>query len=310
MADDDSRPSIPVLHRSRPLVRRPQRPSGAEVLRWLNTRYGALPTWVMLVQIFLAAGWLRAASAHGMSIGWWTGEEITDFRLEHREVAVEWYRAIMLDGPVDWLPMVIGGIVLVGQLAVAVLLGLNHRPLVGLALGAFLNINFVLAGAVDPSAFYLVLGAAVALWHIEAGMTTTRCWWLTLASTVVGFTLIGSLLPQITTMDPATVIEDPAMVLTFIALLWVAMLWVTFGRRTLAHRPDPGPDPDAAEGGPLVRGDDDRPAALAPGPAAIDGGDDQRALTDTIRLAMRSGPTEAAPAGQLHHLSPDDRPAS
>lgn len=206
------------------------------IVRAVESRYGGLPIWVLLVQIFLAVGWLRAAVAHGISADWWTGTELAEFRIEHEAGAVDWYGRLVLDGLVADAPLLVAVVVVMAQVTVALMLGLRHRTLLGLSIGAFLNINFVLAGAVDPSAFYLVLGAAVAVWHVEASVSTPQCWWLTFCSTLVGFTLIGSLAPQVTTIMPAAVTEDPAPVLIFLTLLWVAGLWMIFGRRVL--RPD------------------------------------------------------------------------
>lgn len=298
MSEDSA--NLPVAssesRRRWPLRFRPRRPSRRSVLRWLNDRYGSLPAWLLLVQIFLAAGWLRAASAHGLSMDWWTGVEISEFRREHRATAIEWYQQVMLAGPVTWAPAAIAAVVLLTQIAVAGLLAFNTRILLALALGAFLNVNFVLAGAVDPSAFYLVLGSALAIWHVDASLTSTRIWWLTLTSTVVGFTLVGSLAPQVTTVDPATVIEDPAMVLTFIALLWVAALWLTFVRRLLVgYNGRNGSSPSSS----ADRTDDDRPAEIPTG--------HEGTIADAARRLIELEPPDV-PSATLKPPPPEDRP--
>lgn len=241
----------------------------SKVLRGLRTalvdRYRGLPPWLLLAQIFLAAGWQRAAAAHGLDPAWWSGAEITQFRVEHGESSIEWYRAIMLDGPVANWPIIVGIVVFSAQLIVAFMLALNLRPLLALAIGAGLNVNFVLAGAVNPSVFYLIIGAAIALWHVDtlAGRPSARR--LTLISPVVAAILVGSLAPEIATIHPDHVIDDPAMVLSFIAVLWVLALWLSVGRSTLLalHPERSGPEntgsvtavtPPNGAGSPPIRG--------------------------------------------------------
>ncbi len=101
---------------------------------------------------------------------------------------------------------------------------------------------------------------------------------MTLGSTVIGFTLIGALIPQVGTVHPASVIEDPAIVLTFITVLWIGALWLTFGRQVMALRPRRA-----------------RPLTAADWLAheAIDGPPPARDTIATIRLAMGADPVEA-----------------
>ncbi len=244
----------------------------------LIARYGQLPVWLLLAQCFLTIGWLRAAIAHAFSPGWRTGAEVDAFRVEHQGVAIEWYREIVFDGLLEPRSGSIAIAVLIGQLSVVACLGLNRLVPIGLGIGAFLNLNFVLAGAIDPSTFYLVITATVALWHIERSADPARSCWLTLGSTVIGFTLIGALIPEIETAHPASVIEDPAIVLTFVTLLWVGALWLTFGRQVMALRPRRA-----------------RPLTAADWLAheAIDGPPPARDTIATIRLAMGADPVEA-----------------
>jgi len=244
----------------------------------LIARYGQLPVWLLLAQCFLTVGWLRAAIAHAFSPGWRNGSEVDAFRLEHQALAVDWYREIVFDGLLGSRSGSIAIVVLIGQLSVVLALGLNRFVPIGLGIGAFLNINFVLAGAIDPSTFYLVITATVALWHIERSADPARSCWLTLISTVVGFTLIGALIPEVETAHPASVVEDPAIVLTFITLLWIGALWLTFGRQVMALRP--------RRAGPLTAAD-----WLAH--EAIDGPPPASDTVATIRLAMGADPVEA-----------------
>ena len=190
-------------------------------------RYRHLPSWVLLAQLFLASGWLRAATAHGFDNKWWDGTAVATFRAGHLGSSIEWYRTIMLDGPVAAWPIVFAVVVFAGQVLVGFMLVLNARPLLALAVGAWMNIHFVLAGAVNPSVFYLIIGAVVALWHVESSLRSASVQRLTLISTLVVAVLLGALTPEIATMDPASMIDDPALVLSFVSMLWVLALWVS-----------------------------------------------------------------------------------
>lgn len=189
-------------------------------------RYRRLPPWVLLAQLFLAAGWQRAVAAHGLDPHWWDGTVISQFRIDQDRLAVEWYRSTMLDGPVAAWPVAIGAAVFAIQLLVGLMLALNVRPLLALAVGAALNVHLVLAGAVNPSIFYLIIGAALALWHIEASVGPIGIRRLTAVSTIVVAFSLGALIPEISTLDPAMVIEDPAIVLCLVAALWMVAIRV------------------------------------------------------------------------------------
>ncbi len=256
----------------------PGRSLGHRLRTSLNSRYGQLPVWLLLAQCFLTIGWFRAAIAHAVSPGWRNGAEVDAFRLEYQGLAVDWYREVVFDGLLGSRSGSIAIAVLIGQFTVVLALGLNRFVPVGLGIGAFLNVNFLLAGAIDPSTFYLVITAIVALWHIERSADPARSCWLTLISTVIGFTLIGALIPQVGTVHPASVIEDPAIVLTFITVLWIGALWLTFGRQVMALRPRRA-----------------RPLTAADWLAheAIDGPPPARDTIATIRLAMGADPVEA-----------------
>lgn len=202
------------------------------------SRYRGLPPWILLTQLFLAAGWLRAAAAHGIDPEWWSGAVIAGFQLEYRELSVEWYRITIGDGLVATWPVVIAWVVFLAQVLVGLMLALNVRPLAALAVGAFLNINFCLAGAVNPSIFYLIIGAALALWRVDHSVGPMQTQRLIAGSTLIGATALGALLPEIATIDPANVIDDPAMVLSFLVLLWVGALRVDLSAvGDQAHRP-------------------------------------------------------------------------
>lgn len=184
---------------------------------------------MLLPQLFLAAGWLRAVFAHMFDGSWWSGAEIRGFVAFDTSAAIGIYRPF-LNHIVLGLPTITAIIVILIELAAGLLLIANYRPLVGVLLGVFLNVQFMLAGAVNPSVFYLVLALVVVLWRMErsSSLSTSRriarLVGLSAAVTTV------SMLPFIASLSPDRAVEDPAIVLIFVSLLFAVATWWTSHR--------------------------------------------------------------------------------
>ncbi len=206
-----------------------------------------LPAWALLAQGFLAIGWLRAAVAHGVSRSWWNGEEVAAFAVDDELHPVA-YVDFMLEDLVVPTSNVVAALVIVLQLSVALLLALNLRPLLGLAVGSALNVAFILSGAVNPSIFYLALAGVLVVWRLEIGLSTTAVRRLAMALTFGAIAVMATLSPEVTTLDPAYVIDDPAVTLLFLYLLFLATVWAVVGRRELIlERPAPAPEATTGE---------------------------------------------------------------
>ncbi|MGB5755309.1 MAG: hypothetical protein WBM50_00210 [Acidimicrobiales bacterium] len=198
-----------------------------------RNRYQHLPGWVLLPQIFLAAGWARAGVAHAMSRRWWNGEEILEFLALDTDLRVGLYRHV-LTGIVEPFPAVTAAVVGLTELVIAILLAANVRVKSALVAAAFLNVQFMLAGVVNPSIFYLVAGLGIAIWLLETTASPETISRLTRVG--IGLGAVASLLlaPSIRTIEPETAIEDPALVLIFFIALSVASLWWVNQRTALA----------------------------------------------------------------------------
>lgn len=117
------------------------------------------------VRVFIGIGWLRAAAEKAVAPNWLHGTGVSNFlntQLAGRHIAFPPYQALVTG---VFLPHAafLGGIILLGQLLVglAILTGtLTRAALVG---GLFMNLNFVLSGAPDHSAFYIVIQAMLLL---------------------------------------------------------------------------------------------------------------------------------------------------
>ncbi len=57
-----------------------------------DRRFASRPSAVVLVELFLAIGWLRAAVAKSTTGAWWSGREIREFLVDHDTQTISWYR--------------------------------------------------------------------------------------------------------------------------------------------------------------------------------------------------------------------------
>lgn len=188
-----------------------------------------MPAAVLLPQLFLAFGWLRAAVAHGLHGAWWSGEEILMFIERDTSAAVGIYEPF-LNYVVQPLPTVTAVIVIAIEVIVGLALVLNVRPLRAILLGAFLNLQFILSGVVNPSTFYLVIALVVVLWRVERTVSLTGSRTLAKRVAIAAGATTLLLLPFITSPTPEHAIDDPALVLIFLSLLFATAIWWTSHR--------------------------------------------------------------------------------
>ncbi len=197
-----------------PLGRSTRRISAA-----VRRRRVGLPSWVLLTQLFIGLGWLRAAAEKIIDPAWWSGEALARFLIDHDGAALGWYQPF-LDGVVRPHLVVIAVVVVGAQLVAAGSLISGRVHAVGLATGVFLNLNFLAAGAVNPSAFYLVSQGGLALWLAERTRNRSTARPLTVAA--IGASVLALIsLPFVDTIEPARVIDDPALMMATGGLLTV-----------------------------------------------------------------------------------------
>jgi thiosulfate dehydrogenase [quinone] large subunit len=115
--------------------------------------------YLVPVRAFIGIGWLRACAEKIIEPGWRDGASLAaflDHQMQSGMVVFPAYRALVGDVFLAQA-LVLGWIVMIGQLlaGAAILTGsLTRAALLG---GIFMNLNFLLAGVPDPSAFYIVI---------------------------------------------------------------------------------------------------------------------------------------------------------
>lgn len=163
------------------------------------------------LRLFLAAGWLRAGVEKVIEPDWWTGDLLADFLNEQRTEMLPFFRSFAdafvspFTGPVAWL-------VVEAQIAIGVCLLLGRYTKQALWVGVVLNLTFVMSGRVNPSAFYLVM-EMVLLFALSRPVPV---------KTAVQRAALWSIpavaaLPFAGTIAPAEVIDDPALMLSFVS---------------------------------------------------------------------------------------------
>lgn len=189
-----------------------------------STRYALLPAWILVPQMFLATGWLRAGVWHGVRREWWTGEDLVDFVMSQSTETILGYRWF-LESVVSNVPIVIALGVVVLQLIVGLALLANWRPVGALAIGSFLNLHFMLAGVVNPSVFYLIMASVIASWHLDRDLSSSVKSQLVKRCAPAALAAIAILAFEVSSIHPEDVTEDPAAVLIFLMLLLILMAW-------------------------------------------------------------------------------------
>ena len=205
------------------------------------------------LRLFIGLGWLRSGVEKMIDPAWQSRAGLLDFFAEQigaGHVVFPFYLTLM-EGPFTEYAGVMTSLIVVGELLVGLglLVGLFTRP--ALIAGLFMNLNFVLAGSVNPSAFYIIIQLVLinstsgqvlgidGLIHqwvdlsfddepklLPARFKQIGCFMAAGLSSLLAF----ATLPFIQTFDPAESIDDVAMLLT-ILLGFCAVQLVILGIR-------------------------------------------------------------------------------
>jgi thiosulfate dehydrogenase (quinone) large subunit len=211
---------------------------------------------IMLVplRLFIGLGWLRTGVEKLVDPGWLNGASLTDFfarQIGTGQIVFPFYEGLI---HTLFLPhaLLLSWIVLVGQLlaGLAIMLGACTRA--ALLGGLWMNLNFLLAGVPNPSAFYLVIqivllvtrsGTVLGLdgWlaqHPDQLRAANRKpIWLYLLLITVFVGAASSALAYVHDFSPAGSVHDGAMLLVIVSLLAAAWAGLGLLRRVLVVPP-------------------------------------------------------------------------
>lgn len=198
------------------------------ILDGFRVRVRAVPAWVLVTQLFIGLGWMRAGFEKLISASWWSGATLQQFLIDHEGQAVWWYESF-LDEVVIAQPALIIATVVVAQFMAGVALLSGREVGAGLTVGIFLNLHFLAAGAVNPSAFYLLSQGSLALWMIERQRSERVERRLLFAAVIAVVAGLASL-PSIGTIMPSEVVDDPAIMFATIGALTATATWAVMQR--------------------------------------------------------------------------------
>ena len=181
----------------------------------IQTRRPSRTTSALLVplQLFLAAGWARAGVEKAIDPTWWSGAHLQQFLDEQRPFMLPWFR-LFADVVVHPLAPMVAWFVVAMQVAIVGCLVSNRHVKSALWAGIVLNLTFTMAGRVNPSAFYLVMQLAL-LFALSRPVSTR----IAVRRSFLWLLPAVSVLPFARTLHPARVIDDPALMLSFVATL-------------------------------------------------------------------------------------------
>jgi len=223
---------------------------GERLSRQIQKRHAIL----LPLRLFIGLGWMRSSIEKLIEPDWYSGVALHHFfyeRIAEGDVAFPFYQFLM-EGPFFAHAPLLSKLIIVGEFycGVAILLGIFMRP--ALLAGLFMNLNFILAGSVNPSAFYIVIqltllvsvvGEVFAIDSILlppnsfAKGATRRRYSIERAKMALCFggTLLCMLITiptayAIKTIDPVQSVEDPATLLLILLGLQSLFLLILGGR--------------------------------------------------------------------------------
>jgi uncharacterized membrane protein YphA (DoxX/SURF4 family) len=126
--------------------------------------------YLLPLRLFIGLGWLRAGAEKLMGTEWMSGQALTKFLTEQLQtgaVHFPFYEQLIHN---VFLPnvVVLSWIIIIGQFmaGMGIMCGaFSNAALLG---GMFMNLNFVLVGKTNPSAFYLVIQTVLFVGHTGA----------------------------------------------------------------------------------------------------------------------------------------------
>ncbi len=176
--------------------------------RRMNTAVLLLP-----VHLFLIVGWGRAAAEKVIDPRWWTSQALREFLAAQRPHMLPWFGWLSDNLLVRFAPQV--AITVLGmQIGIVICLVTNHRVRQALWAGVVLNVCFTMAGKVNPSAFYLVMQLTM-LFALSRSISRE----VALRRAGIWLSIAAVVLPFAETVHPRDVIDDPALMLAFVASL-------------------------------------------------------------------------------------------
>ena len=212
------------------------------------------------LRLFIGLGWMRAGVEKLIDPLWRSGDSVLVFfqsQISADAVYFPFYETLITQ---VFAPhaLVLSWLILIGELLAGIAILAGIFTTLALLAGLFMNLNFVLAGVVNPSAFYIVIqvtllaanagkapgGDSVLVRYVRYFFPTIPTSlessdralkkWSWLFSGIVSSVVAALVVPYIRDFGPHSV-DDPAMLLFILLMLGAMQAGIQFIRITTEH---------------------------------------------------------------------------
>lgn len=156
-------PVTRIMRLAKRCLRRPQVTARRRILlsqiRYVTQEIVKPNAYLLPLRLFIGIGWIRAGLEKVTEQAWTDGAALIDFvdeQIGNGEVVFPLYRSF-LENVITPNATAVGWLVMIGQLLIGVAILTGTFTNLSLLLGLTMNLNFLLAGRIDPSAFYIII---------------------------------------------------------------------------------------------------------------------------------------------------------
>lgn len=211
--------------------------------------------YLLILRLFMGIGWIRTCLEKLQEAGWWDGTALSTFlqgQMITGKVVFPFYQDLITNVFVPHA-QVFGLITMFGEglIGLAILTGTFTN--FALLNAIFMNLNFIMAGAIDPSAFYLIIQSVLfisntgAILGVDILLSKKIPFALLVAQpkfelkyllveklSFLGLVLVSGLIAlystfYVTDWSPTSV-KDPAMIIVVLATFGALSSFITFLR--------------------------------------------------------------------------------
>ncbi|MEZ4864623.1 MAG: hypothetical protein R3C14_25155 [Caldilineaceae bacterium] len=228
----------------------------ASLWRFVRTELQNSNVYLLPLRLFIGLGWLRCGVEKIMDIHWLTGQALVHFlqnQVGQDAVYFPFYQHL-IHTVFEPNALLFSWLVIIGELLVGAAVMSGTLTNLALLAGLFMNINFVLAGVVSPSAFYIVIQSVLFISNVGATFGIDRFLaadvpsiflaaqptqnrpgiafekWSFLVLSLLLWVTAAEITPFIRDYSPHSV-DDPAMLLFILATMGGMLLMIMFARQ-------------------------------------------------------------------------------
>ncbi|MCA9838609.1 MAG: DoxX family membrane protein [Trueperaceae bacterium] len=119
--------------------------------------------YLLPLRLFIGIGWLRAGLEKWLEPGWYDGTSLSAFLTDHLQTGKVTFASYqhLMQAVFEPSSLHLGHLIMSGQILVGLAILTGCFTNIALLVGIFMNINFILVGEINPSAFYIMMELAL-----------------------------------------------------------------------------------------------------------------------------------------------------